>query len=79
MLLIDTLRRLQLVNLVSSVGAYDRIYDGLFEHYLTLNFHDPKLTSVRRFSLSRRRLLYRSAWRALDRLCQQLVTLLRYE
>ena len=41
-------RRLQLLDLVSSLGAYDRIYDGLFEHYLTLHFHDPKLTSVRR-------------------------------
>ena len=39
-------RRLEMTDLVSSVGAYDRIYDGLFEHYLTLNFHDPKLTSV---------------------------------
>ncbi|CAF2307797.1 unnamed protein product [Rotaria sp. Silwood2] len=39
-------RRLQLLDLVSSVGNYDRIYDGLFEYYLTLNFHDPKLTSI---------------------------------
>ncbi|CAF3735947.1 unnamed protein product [Adineta steineri] len=39
-------RRLQLADLVSSIGAYDRIYDGLFEHYLTLHFHDPKLTSI---------------------------------
>ena len=39
-------RRLQLVDLVSSIGAYDRLYDGLFEHYLTLHFHDPKLKSV---------------------------------
>lgn len=40
-------RRLELLNLVSSIGAYDRVYEGLFEHYLTLHFHDPKLTSVR--------------------------------
>ncbi|CAF0978575.1 unnamed protein product [Adineta ricciae] len=39
-------RRLQLVDLVSSIGAYDRLYDGLFEHYLTLHFHDPKLKSI---------------------------------
>ncbi|CAF0972176.1 unnamed protein product [Adineta steineri] len=39
-------KRLQLADLVSSIGAYDRIYDGLFEHYLTLHFHDPKLTSI---------------------------------
>ncbi|CAF4137627.1 unnamed protein product, partial [Adineta steineri] len=39
-------RRLQLADLVSSIGAYDRIYNGLFEHYLTLHFHDPKLTSI---------------------------------
>ncbi|CAF0721516.1 unnamed protein product [Rotaria sp. Silwood1] len=39
-------RRLQLLDLVSSIGNYDRIYDGLFEHYLTLHFHDPKLTSI---------------------------------
>ncbi|CAM4901673.1 unnamed protein product [Rotaria socialis] len=39
-------RRLELIDLVSSIGSYDRIYDGLFEHYLTLHFHDPKLTSI---------------------------------
>ncbi|CAF0977675.1 unnamed protein product [Adineta ricciae] len=39
-------RRLQLVDLVASIGAYDRLYDGLFEHYLTLHFHDPKLKSI---------------------------------
>ncbi|CAF1288515.1 unnamed protein product, partial [Rotaria sordida] len=39
-------RRLQLLDLVSNLGNYDRIYDGLFEYYLTLHFHDPKLTSI---------------------------------
>ncbi|CAF2157148.1 unnamed protein product [Rotaria magnacalcarata] len=39
-------RRLELIDLVSSIGSYDRLYDGLFEHYLTLHFHDPKLTSI---------------------------------
>ncbi|CAF5209229.1 unnamed protein product, partial [Rotaria magnacalcarata] len=38
--------RLELIDLVSSIGSYDRLYDGLFEHYLTLHFHDPKLTSI---------------------------------
>lgn len=39
-------KRLQMIDLVSSVGAYDKIYDGLFEHYLTMSFHDPRLTTV---------------------------------
>ncbi|CAF1316520.1 unnamed protein product, partial [Didymodactylos carnosus] len=40
-------RRLQLIEMISNLGGgNDRLYDGLFENYLTINHRDRKLSSL---------------------------------